>query len=167
MRLLEPFEGKTILDAAKFYANHLRQQTASEKVSLAVQEFLAAREKDPLRPRYLKDLRVRLNRFSRSFGKRTIANISPGEISEWLRMFKPFNRNTFRLRLSTLFSYVVERGWCQTNPVAEVKKVKAASPIGILAPEQFPRSLKQPTRRRCPIGYWAASLAFVALRLSD
>src|SRR5260370_28424863 len=71
---LEPF-GVTILEAAKFYTNHLRKQTASQKVSVAVEEFLAARGKDELRPRYLKDLRVRLNKFSQSFGERTIASI--------------------------------------------------------------------------------------------
>lgn len=164
VRLLEPFEGKTILDAVKFYADHLRRQTSSEKLSLAVQEFLSAREKDPLRPRYLKDLRVRLNRFSQSFGERTIASISAGEISTWLRAFKPFNRNTFRLRLSTLFSYAVERGWCQTNPVAEVKKVKAASPIGILAQEQFAKVLEAASEETLP--YWLLG-GFAGLRRAE
>ena len=49
---LEPF-GVSLLEAATFYAKHLAQQSSSEKVLVAVQDFLAAREKDPLRPRYL------------------------------------------------------------------------------------------------------------------
>ena len=43
-RLLEPL-GASILDAARFYAKHLEQQRSSEKVSVALKEFLAAREK--------------------------------------------------------------------------------------------------------------------------
>lgn len=164
VRLLEPFEGKTILDAVKFYADYLRQQTASEKVSIAVQEFLAARGKDELRPRYLKDLRVRLNKFSQSFGDRTIASISAGEIGAWLRAFKPFNRNTFRLRLSALFGYAVEQKWCPSNPVTEVKKVKASSQIGIITPEQFAKLLETANDETLP--YWLIG-GFAGLRRSE
>ena len=148
---LEPF-GATILEAAKFYSNHLRQQTASQKVSVAVEEFLAARGKDELRPKYLEDLRYRLNRFSRAFGDRTLASLSAGEIGEWLRAFKPFNRNTFRLRLSALFAYAVDRGWCSSNPIAKIKKVKAHSQIGIIEPEQFARILETAGQETLP--YW-------------
>jgi hypothetical protein len=115
-RLLEPL-GASILDAARFYAKHLEQQRSSEKVSVALKEFLAAREKDELRPRYLKDLKIRLNRFARSFGERPLASIEVSEINDWLRAFKPFHRNSFRAHLSVLFSYAVERGWCLANPV--------------------------------------------------
>ncbi len=125
---------------------------------------MSAKEKDELRPRYLKDLRVRLNRFSQSFGERTVASISAGEINEWLRAFKPFNRNTFRLRLSALFSYAVERKWCQKNPVAEVKKVKANTPIGILTPEQFAKVLEAASEETLP--YWLLG-GFAGLRRAE
>ncbi len=160
---LEPF-GVTILEAARFYSNHLRRQTASQKVSVAVDEFLAARGKDELRPRYLKDLRIRLNKFGQSFGDRTIASISAGEIGAWLRAFKPFNRNTFRLRLSALFGYAVEQKWCQANPVAEVKKVKASSQIGIITPEQFAKLLETANDETLP--YWLIG-GFAGLRRSE
>src|SRR5215469_9056738 len=76
VRELAPFEGKTILEAAKFYAAHLRQQVNSEKVSVAVKELLTERQKDELSARYRADLRVRLNRFSRSFGERELTSIT-------------------------------------------------------------------------------------------
>jgi integrase len=160
---LEPF-GVPLLEAATFYAKHLGQERSSEKVSIAVQEFLAAREKDELRPRYLKDLRVRLTKFGQSFGDRTVAGITAGEINAWLRAFKPFNRNTFRLRLSALFSYAVERKWCQGNPVSEVKKVKASAPIGILTPEQFAMILDQASEETLP--YWLIG-GFAGLRRAE
>jgi integrase len=160
---LEPF-GATLLEAATFYAKHLEQVRSSEKVETAVQEFLVAREKDELRPRYLKDLRVRLTKFSQSFGERTIAGITVGELNAWLRAFKPFNRNTFRLRLSALFSYAIERKWCQENPVAEVKKVKASAPIGILTPEQFAKVLESASEETLP--YWLIG-GFAGLRRAE
>jgi integrase len=160
---LQPF-GATILEAAKFYADHLRRQNASQNVSSAIREFLAARGKDELRPRYLKDLRVRLTKFSQSFGERTIAGISAGEIGAWLRAFKPFNRNTFRLRLSALFGYAVEQKWCQMNPVTEVKKVKASSQIGIITPEQFAKLLETANDETLP--YWLIG-GFAGLRRSE
>jgi integrase len=160
---LEPF-GVSLLEAATFYAKHLAQQSSSEKVLVAVQDFLAAREKDPLRPSYLKDLRVRLNRFSQSFGDRILASISPGEITAWLRSFKPFNRNTFRLRLSAFFSYAVERKWCRENPVAEVKKVKASAPIGILSPEQLAKILETASEETLP--FWLLG-GFAGLRRAE
>jgi len=162
-QLLEPFS-VTILDAAKFYAKHLRQERSSEKVSVVVKEILAAKEHDNLRPRYLSDLRARLNRFGESFGERTIADISAGEINAWLRGFKPFNRNTFRLRVSALFSYAIEREWCRSNPVEEVKKVKASTTIGILSPEQFAKVLEAASEATLP--YWLLG-GFAGLRRAE
>ncbi|MBV9873656.1 MAG: hypothetical protein JO025_02910, partial [Verrucomicrobia bacterium] len=160
---LAPFS-VSILDAAKFYARHLRQQSASEKVSVAVKEFLAAREKDELSQRYLKDLKIRLNRFSQSFGERMLASVSPGQINEWLRAFKAFHRNTFRAQLSVLFSYAVERGWCLANPVVKVKKVKAIPPIRILTPEQFAKVLESASDETLP--YWLIG-GFAGLRRAE
>jgi type I site-specific restriction endonuclease len=140
-RVLEPFEA-TLLEAAKFYAEHLSRVNKSETVAKVVKEILASKEHDNLRPRYLSDLRVRLNRFAESFGERKIASLTAGEIDGWLRglQVKPLTRNTFRLRLSTLFEFAIIRGWCQKNLMAEVPKIRAsASAIGVLTPEEFAR----------------------------
>jgi integrase len=160
---LSPFNA-SILDAAKFYAGHLRQQTASQKVSVAVQEFLAARQKDGLSQRYLSDLKIRLTRFSQTFGERMLASVSAGQINDWLRDFRPFHRNTFRAQLSVLFSYAVERGWCLANPVAKVKKVKAIPPIRILTPEQFAKVLESASDETLP--YWLIG-GFAGLRRAE
>ena len=165
-RVLEPF-GVSLLESAKFYAEHLRQIRTSQKVSIVVKEIMAAKEHDELRPRYLKDLRVRLNRFSESFGERPIASISAGEVDNWLRSLqvKPVTRNTIRLRLGVLFSYAVQRGWCQKNPIEEVRKVRAnASPIGILTPEDFAKVLEAASEQTLP--YWLVG-GFAGLRRAE
>jgi len=162
-RLLEPF-GASLLDAVRFYVKHLEQQTKSERVSVAVTEFLAARAKDELRPRYLNELNIRLRKFSQSFGERVIATISTAELNEWLRAFKPNNRNTYRAHLSILFADAVERGWCAQSPIPKVKKVKASSQIGILAPEQFAKLLETASEETLP--YWLLG-GFAGLRRAE
>jgi integrase len=75
-----------------------------------------------------------------------------------------FNRNTFRLRISTLFSYAIERKWSQDNPVEEVKKVKASAAIGILTPEQFAKVLESASEETLP--YWLLG-GFAGLRRAE
>jgi integrase len=164
--ILRPY-GKTVLEAARFLANHLARTNKSETVKTVVKEFLEAKEGDNLRPRYLGDLRARLNRFSESFSDRKIAELSAGDIDAWLRGLhrSPLTRNTFRLRLSTLFAYANSRGWCQTNPIGDVKKVKpSSSPIEILTPEEFNRLLEVSSDETLP--YWLLG-GFAGLRRAE
>jgi integrase len=165
-KVLEPF-GVSILEAAKFYADHLRLVRTSKPVAEAVKELLAAKKTDGAGERYQKDLRVRLNRFSESFGERKIASITAGEIDSWLRSLpvKPSTRNTIRLRLGVLFADALQRGWCQKNPIKEVRKIRArASPIGILTPEQFAKVLVAAREKTLP--YWLLG-GFAGLRRAE
>jgi integrase len=162
-RLLEPF-GVSVLDACRFFAKHLERERSSEKVSVAVQAFLEAREKDELSQRYRTELKIRLRKFSESFGERAIASVSTAELNSWLRDFKPANRNTYRAHLSVLFADAVERGWCQQSPVPKVKKVKALTTIGILAPDQFAKLLETATEETLP--YWLIG-GFAGLRSAE
>jgi integrase len=164
-QILKPFE-TSIVEAAKFYAEHLRRVRTSQKVSVAVKELLAAKEHDNLRPRYLTDLRARLARFSDSFSERPIASVSAGEISAWLRNLRvePATRNSYRLRLGVLFSYSVECGWAQDNPVRAVKKVKTSAGIGILSPEEYARLLEAAAFETLP--YWLLG-GFAGLRRAE
>jgi site-specific recombinase XerD len=51
-----------------------------------------------------------------------------------------------------MFSYAIERKWCQSNPIEEIQKVKASASIGILTPEQFAKLLESATEQTLP--YW-------------
>jgi integrase len=162
---LEPF-GVGVLEAAKFYADHLRRVRTSEKVERVVEELLAAKGNDNLRPRYVSDLKARLNRFSEAFGERPIASITTGELNTWLRGLpvQPATRNSIRLRLGVLFSYAIDQGWCQDNPVRKIKKIKASSTPGILTPEEFARLLEGATPETLP--YWLLG-GFAGLRRAE
>src|SRR5258708_20056336 len=66
---LEPL-GATILEAARFYADHLRRVRTSEKVPRVVDELMAAKEQDNLRPRDLSHTKPRLTTFITAFCER-------------------------------------------------------------------------------------------------
>jgi Phage integrase family len=165
-RILDPF-GVTVLDAALEYVRRRELVTKSETVSNALSSLLDAKRADNLRPRYLKDLRVRLTRFALDFGTRKLADISPVEIDRWLRELglSPLSRNTFRTRIFTFFEFSRQCGWTSTNPVAEVRKVKVTeSSPGILAPQEIARLLEAADSQTLP--FWALAF-FCGLRTSE
>src|SRR4029077_8887729 len=124
-RLLSPY-GVSILQLAREYVGRMEQGARRAPVGNALEEFLTSRAGDNLRPRYLGDLRTRLNRFSESFGERKLAAIEAREIDCWLRetCFAPLTRNTFHQRLSVFFEFARQRGWLGVNPMADVPKAK-------------------------------------------
>jgi integrase len=165
-RILEPF-GVTISYAAQYYALQMRRLTESETVSTTVKALLEAKSADNLRPRYLKDLRLRLARFEGDFGDRKLADIPPAEIEAWLRSLSlaPLGRNSYRLRLSTLFEYGRKCGWTTSNPIGEVGTAKVREVLpGILTPEQAARLLEAADTETLP--YWAIGL-FCGLRTAE
>jgi site-specific recombinase XerD len=118
--------GKTLRDAAEFYAAHLKAITGSRKVRDVVADLLAARAADGMSQRYLGDLRVRLGRFVDSFGEEMIAALNASQIDKWLRDLRvgPVTRNTFRRRLGVLFSFAKRRGYVTENPIPDVERAK-------------------------------------------
>lgn len=164
--MLRPY-AKTIVDAATFLVTHLRQIDSSRKTADVIADFLEARRADGCSARYLKDLRVRLRKFGQSFGERTIAEIAPGDIDDWLRSLgvAGATRNTFWLRLSVLFDYALKRRWCVENPLSLVSKAKVReTEIGILEPEQFAKLLEQASEETLP--YWLLG-GFAGLRSAE
>jgi integrase len=165
-RLLAPYH-VSVLDAAREYVRRHELSAKSETVTNAVQLFLAAKADDHLRPRYLEDLRSRLSRFAQDFGERKLADIPSAQIDQWLRDLHqaPLSRNTFHLRLHTLFEYARMRGWVETNPLADVPRAKVilGSP-GILSVDQTARLLERASTDTLP--YWVIG-AFCGLRSAE
>ena len=164
--LLQPY-GKTLRDAAKFYAAHLKAVTGSRKVSEVVADLLAARTSDGMSARYLGDLRVRLGRFVHSFGEEMIAGISASRIDEWLRGLGvgAVTRNTFRRRLAVLFGFAKRRGYVTENPVADVERAKEReTEIAILSVGELARLLECASPEMLP--FWTIG-AFAGLRRAE
>jgi integrase len=165
-KLLEPY-GVTLLDLARDYVKRMQLIARSETLSNAVRTLLSAKAADNLRPRYLEDLRVRLGRFTESFGERKIADITPAEIDSWLRGLgvAPITRNSFHARLSVLFGFARQRGWVCANPLVDVPRVKVTGSVpGILSPDQVARLLESASQDVLPV---VAIGAFAGLRSAE
>ena len=159
--------GVSLVEAVRFYNAHHANILSGKSVADAVDYLLKAKSRDNLSVRYNEDLRHRLFRFVKSFGTRRIAELTSAQIDSWLRDLDlgPLSRNTYRLRLHTLFEFARRRRWCVSNPVAEVEKTKGigAEP-GVLNPEQFARLLENASPETLP--YWAIG-GFAGLRSAE
>jgi integrase len=165
--VLAPYGGVTVLDAARYYARQMEVITHSETVSGAITKLLAAKQSDGLSPRYLGDLRDRLGRFSNTFGPRKLADIAPMEIDRWLRDLglAPLTRNSFHMRLHTLFEFGRQCRWLTVNPMADVSRAKVVGGTpGILTVEQAARLLESASA--ATLSYHAIGL-FCGLRSAE
>jgi integrase len=116
---------KTITDATGFYLDHLeRILRCKTTVSELAAEMIEAKRADKRSADYIRDLRSRLKVFCRDFGDRRIASVTGPEIGNWLRGQKEIadqTRRNFKTIITTLFSFAIERGMLDVNPVARVK----------------------------------------------
>lgn len=132
----------TLERAVEFYARHLRSSTKRATVRQIVSELLITKERAGRSGRHLDNLRVRLARFSSSFGDRDAREISPEEINDWLYSLRlsPTSLDNFRRVLLNLFNFAVKRRFRDDNPVTLTEKPKlAATPPGILTPGEMRR----------------------------
>jgi integrase len=166
-QILAPF-GATLLEAAREYAQRRALAQKSETVKNAVASLLKAKEDDRVRKRYLEDLQSRLSRFARDFAERKVCDLTAGEIDSWLRDLgqAPISKNTYHLRIHTLFEHCRTRGWLTTNPLKDVPRarVNQDAPIGILAVDQTARLLENADPLTLP--YWLFSI-FCGLRNAE
>jgi len=163
---LQP-HGKTISDAVDFYVRHLETTQRSAKVCLAVDELIENRKSSGASKRYCYDLKLRIGRFSKDFGKRVVSTINTAEIDDWLAGLNlaPVTQNTFRRDLRTFFSFCVTRHYCVDNPAANTRKVKEIEgEIGILSVDETARLLEAADNASLP--YFAIG-AFAGLRPAE
>jgi len=164
--LLAPY-GKTVLEAANFYRQHLEVSARSCSVAELIVSLLQSKEEDGKRDRYLQDLRNRLAHFQKTYGERIVATITATECDDWLRAFRlsAQSRNNFRAVLSTLFSYAVARGYCVENPISKTAKAKVTDkPVEVLSPGQTRRLLESADSDMVP---YIAIGAFAGLRPAE
>lgn len=163
---LEQF-GKTIRDAVEFYTRHLNSEARSVPVHRAFDEVIANRRYAGLSKTYISDLEFRLGRFKKTFGERSVAEITTSEIDAWLESLAvgPVTRNTFRRDVRTLFSFCCKRGYCAGNPVLATTLAKEPNTeVEVISVEDAQRLLEKSSREMLP--YWAIGL-FAGLRPSE
>jgi hypothetical protein len=131
---LEPF-GKSVLDAAEFYAAHLEKEKDSVQVETAIEEYLAAKKKAGLSGRHLRDIEGRIGRFKATFGDRPIQTVTVQEVETWLHSLElgPQSLINYRAVAHAFFEHARKRGQVPSNPIGPVQKSKVVDK----APEIF------------------------------
>jgi len=117
---------RTITQAVEHYIAYLERTARSCTVVELVEAMLAAKRQDGKSKAYLRDLTSRVNRFAEDFGSRNLAEIEPRELDDWLRGLEcaPKSRNNFRANIGVLFSYGVDRGYIDRNPIERAGRAK-------------------------------------------
>ena len=76
--------GISLRECADFYVRHAATATGDKTIQEIVDELLAAKKSAGMSARYLKDLRIRLNIFSATFGKERAVNVSQQVVDNWI-----------------------------------------------------------------------------------
>lgn len=124
----------------------LRRQSRTISFSRAADEALAARKGRRRRTR--SDFRYicrRLMKRCPGLAGRRVRSIRPEECRNWLEQAfeSAAQRRKARAILSGVFSTAEKRGWCNSNPVAEVEVPDVQeTPLPILQPEEIATLLK-------------------------
>jgi integrase len=153
-QILSPL-GASLTQAADFYRKHFEMIKQKVSAGDVVAELLAIKEQDGRAERYLRDLRVRLNRFaeSESFKARPVHEIDAHEIDDWLRSLSggSVNRKNYQRLLSVLFSFALKRKYVLKNPLkdVEIPTVKPTKP-GILTVAEVRALLEAATSEFLP-----------------
>lgn len=163
---LQPY-GKTLTQAVDHYLAHLQAVQRSCTVAELRAELLKTQAEDGASDRYLKDLRLRLERFEGEFGARTVADITPQEVDDWLRGLglSAQSRNNYRTVLRTFFGRAVERNYARENVVEKTGKARVVrDDPAILTPEEMERLLKVAPSDFVP---WLTIGGFAGLRSAE
>jgi site-specific recombinase XerD len=119
--LLRP-HGATLREAAQFYLRNVATISGAKTAGEALEELLSLKEKDEASPRYRKDLRLKLQAFAKSFGERSLHEITRSELVQWLYGLKvsALTRKNYSRALSVLFSFALDHHYVVTHPAGDL-----------------------------------------------
>jgi integrase len=120
---LEPHAVR-IDDAISAHAAAIEQRNRSVPVNKLVDEFIENRRAKGKSEIYIRDLTTRLSRFKASMGDRIIAEITSGDVDQWIQSLNvgPQTQNNFRAVLSAMWTFAVRRGYAAANVIQLVDK---------------------------------------------
>ncbi|RBP42425.1 site-specific recombinase XerD [Roseimicrobium gellanilyticum] len=166
LAMLAPF-GKTLVDAVEFYVPHLKALQSSKSVLEASDAYESNATARNLSKPHLRDIRLRLGRFSETFGDRLIAEVEAEEIDEWLDDLEveAATRNGYRRHLCALWAFAGKRGWCNATEIEKTTLRKENSgKTEVVTPEECKALLDHADPDILPV---IAVGAFAGLRRSE
>jgi len=111
--------GLSLTQAAKIAVEFHGIRTSGISLDDAIAALLKAKSKKS--ERYQKDLRLKLEKFSKDFPGQKLAEISVKDIKNWLKKRgAPVTSNNYRTILSVLYSHAKTEQWIASNPIEYV-----------------------------------------------
>ena len=97
-------KGTSLVGVAQYYAQHKLHDLPNKTVSEVLKEMIKAKRDEGLSPRYLQDLKSRIEKFAKDF-QCNLTSIQMDKIKEWLQALSVANRtrNNFRLAIHPIF----------------------------------------------------------------
>lgn len=143
MRILAR-HGVTLRECANFYDRHAPIATGDKTIQQIIDELLAAKTSAGKSPKYLKELRIRLNIFARSFGSEKAINVSQQTVDDWIMALpgSGTTKNNYRRNLGVMFNFAIDRKYILQVPISKQSRVtvKLGKP-GILPVDECARLL--------------------------
>lgn len=118
---------KLILEACRDFKARRLAVRENRTLQEVVDELLEVKSRQGGSPRYLEDLRSRLNRFALAF-QMPIAQVITTDVQQWLDRLdvSQQTRRNFRTVLGTLFNFAQSRGFIAkgANPAEDIERVR-------------------------------------------
>ena len=121
-------EGVTLDDLLAFYRRH-NPDTGAATLGDAFRAWIAAQEKDELKPTTIRQNRQRAGVFVRELGEGTAcAAVTPDRATRFIEARKcgKATRESWKKTLRAFFSFCVEAKFCQTNPIPAKKRKRGS-----------------------------------------
>ena len=115
-------EDKALLPAVRFYLENYREPVRQISLSEAFNQFIADKEAANCRPLTIQNLRARIGRFSKRYGRKPVSAISADLIRDHIFTpgLKPSTKDNNRRAMSSFFSWAEKRGYCKPSPMREI-----------------------------------------------
>lgn len=160
--------GRSIIEAARFYARRHPVDLPSKMVSDVVDELVKAKELSGRSGDYVADIRYRCGRFRDAFHC-SINSVTAGQVRDFIAglNLSARSQNNFRLSIKTLFEFAKKRGYLphDHDEISKVEEAKEVRPeIGIFTPLEISRLL---TSARMELVPFLAIGAFSGLRSAE
>jgi len=135
----------TITEAVDFYVEHVLKYRTAPTVAEIVKRLVTEAEGNKRRDRTVKDLRMRLEQFAKTFGDRQLASITREDLAAWLNdpTLGARSRINYAVKASQLYNFAIRNQWAEYNIAASIPRPTAedAEPE-IFTPEQAARLLE-------------------------
>src|ERR1043166_1175932 len=117
----------TITEAVDHYCEHVLKYRHAPTVAEIVKRLVTEAEGNKRRDRTVKDLRMRLEQFAKTFGERQLASVTREELAAWLNdpTLSPRSRINYAVKASHLYNCAIRNQWAEYNVAASIPRPTA------------------------------------------